>query len=96
MLSLSLSLSPFCSVSAIRYPPPNSVETLDSPHLAHVPMAVGGLSMISAANYEARKFGVRSAMPGFIAVRLCPHLTFVGHNFEKCARTESPPPLSAD
>jgi DNA polymerase kappa len=39
--------------------------------------------MISTANYEARKFGVRSAMPGFIAKRLCPHLVFVKPNFEK-------------
>ena len=34
-------------------------------------LQVGGKSMISTANYEARTFGVRSAMPGFIAVRVC-------------------------
>lgn len=34
-------------------------------------LQVGGMGMISTANYEARKFGVRSAMPGFIAVRVC-------------------------
>ena len=39
--------------------------------------------MISTANYEARKFGVRSAMPGFIALKLCPHLTFVSGSFDK-------------
>ena len=46
-------------------------------------MAVGGIGMISTANYEARKFGIRSAMPGFIALKLCPHLTFVAGSFEK-------------
>lgn len=37
----------------------------------------------STANYVARRFGVRSAMPGFIGVRLCPELVFVEPNFEK-------------
>ncbi|CAG9464882.1 unnamed protein product [Pedinophyceae sp. YPF-701] len=57
-------------------------EEQADPSLRGIPMAVGGMSMISTANYEARKFGVRSAMPGFIAVRLCPHLRFVKSNFE--------------
>ena len=39
--------------------------------------------MISTANYVARKFGVRSAMPGFIAKKLCPSLVFIEPNFEK-------------
>lgn len=39
--------------------------------------------MISTANYEARKYGVRAAMPGFIAVKLCPHLKFIDVNFPK-------------
>ena len=39
--------------------------------------------MISTANYIARKFGVRSAMPGFIAKKLCPNLIFVDHSFSK-------------
>lgn len=39
--------------------------------------------MISTANYEARKYGVRSAMPGFMALKLCPHLTFCHGSFEK-------------
>ena len=46
-------------------------------------MAVGGLSMISTSNYVARRYGVRSAMPGFIALKLCPHLIFVPHNWPK-------------
>lgn len=46
-------------------------------------IAVGGIGMISTANYEARKYGVRAAMPGFIALKLCPHLKFVDVNFSK-------------
>lgn len=49
-----------------------AVEIRDRPELANVPLAVGGDNMISTANYEARKYGVRSAMPGFIAKKLCP------------------------
>jgi DNA polymerase kappa len=41
------------------------------------------MSMISTANYEARKYGVRSAMPGFIARKLCPQLIFVPHSTGK-------------
>lgn len=55
----------------------------DNPSLQGKPVAVGGMSMICTANYEARKFGVRAAMPGFIAVRLCPQLVFVPTNFDK-------------
>ncbi|CAH8255129.1 unnamed protein product, partial [Arabidopsis lyrata] len=60
-----------------------AVETLSDPSLKGKPMAVGGLSMISTANYEARKFGVRAAMPGFIARKLCPDLIFVPVDFTK-------------
>ncbi|ESQ30482.1 hypothetical protein EUTSA_v10011295mg [Eutrema salsugineum] len=60
-----------------------AVETLSNPSLKDKPMAVGGLSMISTANYEARKFGVRAAMPGFIARKLCPDLIFVPVDFTK-------------
>ena len=60
-----------------------AVEIRDRPELADVPMAVGGDNMISTANYVARKFGVRSAMPGFIARRLCKDLVIVKCNFEK-------------
>ena len=44
-----------------------AVAMRDDPTLIGKPVAVGGMSMISTANYEARKYGVRSAMPGFIA-----------------------------
>jgi hypothetical protein len=60
-----------------------SVEELDNPSLRGRPFAVGGLGMISTASYAARKFGVRSAMPGFIALRLCPDLVFVPCSFDK-------------
>ncbi|EPS59412.1 hypothetical protein M569_15395, partial [Genlisea aurea] len=60
-----------------------AVETLSDPSLKGKPMAVGTMSMISTANYEARKFGVRAAMPGFIARKLCPQLVFVPTDFEK-------------
>ncbi|CAI0425169.1 unnamed protein product [Linum tenue] len=60
-----------------------AVETLANPSLKGEPMAVGSTSMIATANYEARKFGVRAAMPGFIARRLCPELIFVPPDFKK-------------
>ena len=46
-------------------------------------MAVGGMGMLSTSNYAARKFGVRAAMPGFIAKKLCPNLVIVPSNMEK-------------
>jgi DNA polymerase kappa len=60
-----------------------AAELLDMPHLRHVPMCVGGLGMITTSNYIARKFGVRAAMPGFIALKLCPQLQFVKPDFGK-------------
>lgn len=63
-----------------------SVEELDNPSLKGKPVAVGGnerRGVISAANYEARKFGVRSAMPGIVAARLCPDLIFVRPRFDR-------------
>ena len=47
-------------------------ELLDKPELKDKPCAVGSNQMLSTANYVARKYGVRSAMPGFIAKKLCP------------------------
>ena len=57
-----------------------SVEQLDNPALRGLPVIVGGRSargVVTSASYEARKFGVRSAMPGFEARRLCPSGIFV-------------------
>jgi len=56
-------------------------EALQQPELRGTPFAVGGMQMISTASYEARAYGVRSAMPGFVAIELCPHLRFVKSNF---------------
>ncbi|KAL6893500.1 hypothetical protein ACP4OV_007598 [Aristida adscensionis] len=60
-----------------------AVETLENPSLKGKPLAVGSMSMIATASYEARKFGVRAAMPGFIGCKLCPGLVFVPPNFER-------------
>lgn len=53
-----------------------AVEIKDNPSLKDVPLAVGGMSMISTTNYLARQYGVRAAMPGFIGRKLCPQLVF--------------------
>ncbi|XP_053557369.1 DNA polymerase kappa isoform X2 [Bombina bombina] len=60
-----------------------AVEMRDNPELKDKPMAVGSMSMLSTSNYLARRYGVRAAMPGFIAKRLCPNLTIVSSNFDK-------------
>lgn len=63
-----------------------SVEQLDNPELKGKPVAVGGGSkrgVVSAASYEARKYGVRSAMSGFIAKRNCPDLIFVKPRYDR-------------
>ena len=59
-----------------------AVEELDRPELKHVPMAVGK-GVLTTCNYHARKFGCRSGMAGFVAMKLCPQLICLPLNFEK-------------
>lgn len=63
-----------------------SVEQLDQPHLRNKPIAVGGSKergVVAAASYEARKFGVRSAMSSRLAAKKCPELIFVTPRFQR-------------
>ena len=63
-----------------------SVEQLDNPELRGKPIAVGGgaeRGVVAAASYEARRFGVYSAMSGALAKKKCPHLIFVKPRFER-------------
>ncbi|MCL4134791.1 UNVERIFIED_CONTAM: hypothetical protein GTU68_064182 [Idotea baltica] len=63
-----------------------SVEQMDNAELKGKPLAVGGggeRGVVTAASYEARKFGVRSAMSGVLARKKCPHLIFVKPRFSR-------------
>ena len=63
-----------------------SVEQMDNPELKGKPLAVGGSEVrgvVAAASYEARKFGVRSALSGALAKKYCPELIFVRPRFER-------------
>jgi DNA polymerase-4 len=70
-----------------------SVEQRDRPGLRGRPVIVGaspgGRGVVSAASYEARRFGVRSAMPISRAVRLCPHAVFLPVDMDKYQRVSS-------
>ncbi|MGO4772729.1 DNA polymerase IV [Flavobacterium sp. W22_SRS_FK3] len=63
-----------------------SVEQMDNPALRGKPIAVGGSEnrgVVSAASYEARKFGVRSAISGVLAKKYCPEIIFVRPRFDR-------------
>lgn len=63
-----------------------SVEQMDNPALRGKPVAVGGneiRGVVAAASYEARKFGVRSALSGVLAKKYCPELLFVKPRFDR-------------
>lgn len=63
-----------------------SVEQMDNPALRGKPLAVGGSEnrgVVSAASYEARKFGVRSAISGVLAKKYCPEIIFVRPRFDR-------------
>lgn len=64
-----------------------SVEQRDHPELKGKPIAVGGSpqgrgGVVATCSYEARKFGVRSAMPSKQALKLCPHIIFIKPRFD--------------
>jgi DNA polymerase IV len=64
-----------------------SVEQRDHPELKGKPIAVGGLpegrgGVVATCSYEARKFGVRSAMPSKKALQLCPQIIFIKPRFD--------------
>ncbi|MDP6409218.1 MAG: DNA polymerase IV [Planctomycetota bacterium] len=70
-----------------------SVEVRDNPSLAGLPVCVGGPAsgrgVVSAASYEARRFGIHSAMPTAVARRACPDMILLPPDFEKYTRVSS-------
>src|SRR4051812_29197188 len=85
-----------CSVSSQRYITHLdldaffvSVECINNPSLKGLPLIVGGHTergVVAACSYEARKFGIQSAMPMKTALRLCPHATVVGGKMNEYSR----------
>ncbi len=66
-----------------------SVERLREPKLRDIPLLIGGSSnrgVVASCSYEARKYGIHSAMPMKIAKRLCPHATVIGGDSEEYSK----------
>ena len=64
----------------------SSVEQMDNPNIRGKPVAVGGSKergVVAAASYEARKYGVKSAMPSILAKKKCKNLIFVKPRFKR-------------
>ena len=70
-----------------------AIEVRDKPHLRGKPVGVGGMrdrrGVLTTCNYEARKFGVRSAMPTFMALQRCPKLIMIPPRFDVYRRESS-------
>lgn len=69
-----------------------AVEQRDNPALRGKPVLIGGSArrgVVAACSYEARKFGIRSAMPMAEAIRRCPHAIIVRHNMERYAEASA-------
>ena len=70
-----------------------AVEQRDNPEYRGKPVIIGGdprsRGVVSTCSYEARKFGIHSAMPTSVAYKLCPHGIFVGCNFERIKEASS-------
>ena len=66
-----------------------SVECVKNPKLNGIPLLIGGSSdraVVAACSYEARRFGIRSAMPMKLARRLCPHATIIGGDMDSYSK----------
>ena len=70
-----------------------NVHILDHPQDSNIPLAVGGKpdqrGVVASASYEARKLGIRSAMPTSHAIRLCPQLKIVPANWSRTRECSS-------
>ncbi|EGC31275.1 hypothetical protein DICPUDRAFT_95543 [Dictyostelium purpureum] len=66
-----------------------NVEEMDNPELNGHPVAVGSIDMLVTSNYEARKYGVRSGLPGLLAMKLCPQLVILPSRMDRYREVSS-------